>query len=413
MTAPAKLILNIRIRPRDKKRRHSSCIFFLLVFLLSFHANLSVFASGPVKTEKEIVKKENELESLKREIVEKKKGLEYNVKKEYAVLEELEDIDKTLSQKEEELEKIEKNISGLRQKTHNADIRIMELVKEKEGLSRLLEKRLIAMYKMKKVGVMQPFFSSDSVNDIGRRYKYISMVVDYDISLLKDYRENELLLEAERNRLKEFQEEMLSLKDMVEQKRNELIDDKGRKKALLRDIRRKKYMQFAAISEMEGASRELQLFVDRLKKDMQRQEEDTPTSGFASMRGYLSLPVEGRIISMYGKVEHPKFHTSTFNNGIEIEAAMGAEVKSVYRGRVAYSGWFRGYGKVMIIDHGNSYYTLFARLSKIISEVDSIVEKGDVIALVGDTGSIKGPHLYFEVRQKGVPLDPLNWMAYK
>lgn len=412
MTAPAKLILNIRIRLMDKKRRHSR-IFFLLVFLLSFHANLSVFASGPVKTEREIVKKENEIESLKKEIVEKKKGLEYNVKKEYAVLEELEDIDKTLSQKEEELEKIEKNISGLKQKTHNTDIRIMELVKEKEGLSRLLEKRLIAMYKMKKVGVIQPFFSSGSVNDIGRRYKYISMVVDYDISLLRDYRGNELLLEAERNRLKEFQEEMLSLKDMVEQKRNELIDDKGRKKALLRDIRRKKYMQFAAISEMEGASRELQLFVDRLKNDMQRQEEDTPTSGFASMRGYLSLPVEGRIISMYGKVEHPKFHTATFNNGIEIEADMGAEVKSVYRGRVAYSGWFRGYGKVMIIDHGNGYYTLFARLSKIISEVDSIVEKDDVIALVGDTGSIKGPHLYFEVRQKGVPLDPLNWLAYK
>ncbi|MEK6539251.1 MAG: peptidoglycan DD-metalloendopeptidase family protein [Deltaproteobacteria bacterium] len=366
-----------------------------------------------MKTEKEIVKKENELESLKREIVEKKKGLEYNVKKEYAVLEELEDIDKTLSQKEEELEKIEKNISGLKQKTHNTDIRIMELVKEKEGLSRLLEKRLIAMYKMKKVGVIQPFFSSGSVNDIGRRYKYISMVVDYDISLLRDYRGNELLLEAERNRFKEFQEETLFLKDMVEQKRNELIDEKGRKRALLRDIRRKKYMQFAAISEMEGASRELQLFVDRLKNDMQRQEEDTPTSGFASMRGYLSLPVEGRIISMYGKVEHPKFHTATFNNGIEIEAAMGAEVKSVYRGRVAYSGWFRGYGKVMIIDHENGYYTLFARLSKIISEVDSIVEKGDVIALVGDTGSIKGPHLYFEVRQKGVPLDPLNWLAYK
>ena len=413
MTAPAKLILNIRIKPRDKKRRYSSCIFFLLVFLLSFHVDLSVFAAGPVKAEREIVKKENELESLKREIVEKKKGLEYNVKKEYAVLEELEDIDKTLSQKEDELEKIEKNISGLKQKTHNTDVRIMELVKEKEGLSRLLEKRLIAMYKMKKVGVMQPFFSSGSVNDIGRRYKYISMVVDYDISLLRDYKANELLLEAERNRLKDFQEEMLSLKEMVAQKRNELIDDKGRKKVLLRDIRRKKDMQFAAISEMEGASRELQSFVDRLKNDMQRQEQDATISGFASMRGYLSLPVEGRIISMYGKIEHPKFRTSTFNNGIEIEAAMGAEVKSVYRGRVAYSGWFRGYGKVMIIDHGNSYYTLFARLSKIISEVDSIVEKGDVIALVGDTGSIKGPHLYFEVRQKGVPLDPLNWLAYK
>jgi septal ring factor EnvC (AmiA/AmiB activator) len=114
---------------------------------------------------------------------------------------------------------------------------------------------------------------------------------------------------------------------------------------------------------------------------------------------------------MYGKVEHPKFHTITFNNGIEIEARLGTEVRSVYKGRVAYSGWFRGYGKVVIIDHGNGYYTLFARLSKIVRDVDSIVEKGDVIALVGDTGLVKGPHLYFEVRQKGMPLDPLNWLA--
>ncbi|MBI3755820.1 MAG: peptidoglycan DD-metalloendopeptidase family protein, partial [Deltaproteobacteria bacterium] len=111
-------------------------------------------------------------------------------------------------------------------------------------------------------------------------------------------------------------------------------------------------------------------------------------------------------------VEHPKFHTVTFNNGIEIEANAGAEVKSVYKGRIVYSGWFRGYGKVMIVDHGEGYYTLFAHLSKVIKDVHSIAEKDDVIALVGDTGSLKGPLLYFEIRQKGVPLDPLNWLAY-
>src|SRR3989304_6450253 len=132
------------------------------------------------------------------------------------------------------------------------------------------------------------------------------MVVDYDIALLRDYRGNELLLEAERNRLKEFQEEMLSLKDMVEQKRNELIDDKGRKKALLRDIRRKKDMQFAAISEMEGASRELQLFVDRLKNDMQRQEQDATISGFASMRGYLDRK-STRLNSSHGYISYAVF----------------------------------------------------------------------------------------------------------
>jgi len=122
--------------------------------------------------------------------------------------------------------------------------------------------------------------------------------------------------------------------------------------------------------------------------------------------------VEGKVVSIYGKVEHPKFHTITFNNGIEIAANIGTEVRSVYNGRIAYSGWFRGYGKVVIVEHGGGYYTLFARLSKIVKDINSTVEKGDVLALVGDTGSIKGPHLYFEVRQKGIPLDPLNWVAY-
>lgn len=382
--------------------------------LFTVHGSLFTvsFAAEPPKTKTETVKKEKRLESLKREILEKKKSLAYNVKKEHTVLEDLERLDKALSKKEEELADIENNIIKLKQKTHALDARIAGLMQEKERLTGLLEQRLAAMYKMKKGGVMQPLFSSDSVNDFGRRYKYINKMVEFDAGLLKDYRENQSLLEAEKERLKEFQAEAFSLKDAVENKKDEIEEEKNKKETILITIKKEKDIQLAAIREMENASKELQSFIDKFKKDMADNAAGIPASGFAAMRGHLPMPVNGKIISMYGKIEHPKFHTVTFNNGIEISANMGAEIKSVYKGRIAYSGWFRGYGKVIIVDHGEGYYTLFARLSKAIKDVNSQVEKGDVIALVGDTGSIKGPHLYFEVRKKGVPLDPLNWLAY-
>ncbi|MBI3752491.1 MAG: peptidoglycan DD-metalloendopeptidase family protein [Deltaproteobacteria bacterium] len=384
-----------------------------LAFSLLLLLTVSIPAAEPRKTKSNIVNKEKQLESLKREIVAKKKSLEYNVRKENTVLEQLERLDKRRLQKEEDLAGIETSLAKLKQKTNAVDVHIMELQQERERLAGLLQQRLVAMYKMKKGGVIQPLFSSDSVNDFGRRYKYINKIVEHDAALLKDYNENQLLLEDEKGRLKEFETEMLSLRYEVEQKKGEIEEEKNKKRALLKDIRKKKEMQLAAIREMEDASKELQSFLEKLKNESAGNTISAGIGGFAAMRGHMPMPANGKIISLYGKVEHPKFHTITFNNGIEIEANLGAEVRSVYKGRVAYTGWFRGYGKIMIIDHGDGYYTLFGRLSKILKDVDSVVEKGEVIALVGDTGSMKGPHLYFEVRQKGVPLDPLNWLAYE
>lgn len=371
------------------------------------------FAAEPSKTKSEIVKKEKQLESLKRKIVEKKKGLEYNVKKEYTILEGLEKLDKVLSKKEEDMTNIENSLTQLKEKTRNVDARVIELVGDKKRLSGLLMQRLAAMYKMKKGGIVESLFISNPVNDIGRRYKYISKIVEYDTGLLKEYKDNQLLLQTEKERLAEFEKEMLSLKDELKHKKSEVEEERDTKSSLLKDIRKKKDTQLAAIQEMEGASKELQSFLERFKNDINRDAAIGHGGGFAGMQGRLPMPVNGKIVSIYGKIEHPKFHTITFNNGIEIEARLGTEVRSVYKGRVAYSGWFRGYGKVVIIDHGNGYYTLFARLSKILRDVDSLVEKGDIIALVGDTGLVKGPNLYFEVRQKGMPLNPLNWLAYK
>ena len=124
----------------------------------------------------------------------------------------------------------------------------------------------------------------------------------------------------------------------------------------------------------------------------------------------MLFPVSGKIISRYGNQVDSQLNTVTFQKGIEISTERGKEIKAIYEGKVLYADWFKGYGNIIIIDHGDSYYSLSAHLSKILKGVGDRVEAGEVIALSGDTGSLKGPSLYFELRHHGKPLNPLHWL---
>jgi septal ring factor EnvC (AmiA/AmiB activator) len=108
---------------------------------------------------------------------------------------------------------------------------------------------------------------------------------------------------------------------------------------------------------------------------------------------------------------HPQFGTTVFRRGIEIEAHEGEAVRAVNDGQVAYADWYKGYGKLVILEHGNGLYTLYGNLSRLDLKKGDRVIRGQVIGLAGDTGSLKGSKLYFEIRQNGEAQDPLAWLA--
>jgi septal ring factor EnvC (AmiA/AmiB activator) len=128
------------------------------------------------------------------------------------------------------------------------------------------------------------------------------------------------------------------------------------------------------------------------------------------LRGRLGWPAEGKVVGEFGAQVHPRFGTKTFRNGIDIEVAEGTNIVSVYPGHVVYTGWFRGYGNLIIVDHGHDYYTLYAHAASILVAEGDDVKQGQTIGTVGDTGSLQGPRLYFEVRHQGRPEDPAQWL---
>jgi len=131
---------------------------------------------------------------------------------------------------------------------------------------------------------------------------------------------------------------------------------------------------------------------------------------FSAYKGLLIMPVDGKIINLFGPYKNPKYDIINFRNGVDIKADHGEPIRSVFKGKVIYSNWFKGYGNMIIIDHGNSYYTVYAHMEETFKSKGDDVVAGEVIATVGDTGSMMGAKLYFEVRHHGKPMNPLQWL---
>jgi len=357
----------------------------------------------------DILKKEKSLEDVQRQIREEKKGIREIAEKETGILGELEGISKDLTAKREELRTVKESISGIKKEFDSVNKEINRLEARKLSLGKRLEARLRAMYKMNRGEAMEVLFSSDPTT-LGRRHKYLTMIMDMDAELIEGYSDTISKLSSQKEKKTSLLSGLESAKAQAAARQSESETLQKKKLALLNDVKQEKTRRERTVKELEQAAAELTKLINRLRA---AEESDAPPAGagFASMKGRLPMPVAGKVVSSYGKVKHPKFQTVTFNNGITIDAPLGESVRSVHDGKVIYVGWLKGYGQVLIIDHRGGFYTLFAHLGKVSKEVGQDAPRGSEVGLVGDSGPEGRAGLYFEIRQKGVPRDPMGWLS--
>jgi septal ring factor EnvC (AmiA/AmiB activator) len=186
--------------------------------------------------------------------------------------------------------------------------------------------------------------------------------------------------------------------------RAEARDRKAKHAALLAAIHDERNLHEKAMVELQQAQSKLSTTLASLSP------KKSQGTDFAQQKGRLPRPVEGPIEVGFGQILNPKFNTVTLQKGIDIRAPEGSPVRAQHAGRVVHAGWFQGYGNLVILDHGDGYYTLFAHLADIDRQLGDAVAAGDQLGTVGATGSLKGPYLYYEIRRHGQALDPSTWM---
>lgn len=378
-------------------------LFFLLLAFFVFSFANNSFSQSKRKLQKEKI----ELEKVSKEIIQKKKKLKEVEAKEAKVIATLNEIEKQLLQENKEYNEISRRIKKIQQEIRKSRLEIERLNKELRVKEHYLAIRLQAVYKYYRRSGLRILLSSATYNDFLKQEKFLSEIVLLDHKLFSSCLSNLEKTKSYEKQLNDKKDELVTAKKNLSKKRNLIKQARGNKVAFLAKVKHEKSLQIKALKELEEYSRELQAVVDRLPGETLAYIPKGKK--FSSMKGHLAFPVNGKIISTFGRKEHPELHTFTFQKGIEIKAATGTAIKAIHDGRVVFADWFKGFGYMIIVDHGDSYYSLSAHASELLKKVDDTVRAGETIALVGDTSSIKGSCLYFEIRHHGKPQNPLAW----
>jgi len=366
------------------------------------------------RIEDEVTKTKEKLSDIGQKIKKKKKELTQAEKDELSTINQLNVIDKKLSKNQNELSLLNRKLKNLKKEMLAIDSQLGLINQDIARQKKVFNKRLAALYKYERSGgILRIIFSSDSYLDLSQRTKFIGTVLRSDTQVVQKFMEQLSLTKEKKEKLQENKKSLEKVKVSIRRKESQINGQKQKKTVFLKRVRNEKQTYQVAVRELEKSSRELQSLIEGLKRGLTRKGKryiPEDGKGFAVLKGKLLFPVPGKIISRYGNHVNPQLNTVIFQKGIEISTELGKEITAVYEGKVLYADWFKGYGNIVIIDHGNSYYSLSAHLSKMLKRTGDRVEAGEVIALAGDTGSLKGPCLYFEIRHHGEPLNPLHWL---
>ncbi len=304
---------------------------------------------------------------------------------------------------------------------------IGKLGRQRIGQEEVLERRLRALYKIEAQGGALPLLlSGDDPVAKAVQLRHLTTLATVDARLIREYRVTSEVLAERKTRFEARQKELTGLRAEVEEERAEADREVAKRQVLLARVKDERAYHDRMVGELSEAARRLEAFIRDLQEKQRRAAakaqppaarsrpapppDSTSGTGFAGLRGRLAWPADGRVVGEYGAQVHPRFGTKTFRNGIDIDVAEGTSIVAVAAGHVLYTGWFRGYGNLIIVDHGGEYFTLYAHAANIrVAEGDE-VKQGQAIGTVGDTGSLQGPRLYFEVRHAGKPQDPAQWL---
>lgn len=275
-----------------------------------------------------------------------------------------------------------------------------------------LSNRLVALYKLSWLGELPVLASAESSIDFFKRKSGLEFILDYDQAELGQLRKEKQTHAQVVSRLELRQTEKKIIETKLTRKKEKLSIQLDKKSRLLSQIKKRKKLQVAAVSELKRAAEKLEQTITSLSEanaeflpESRYEERD-----FSRFKGLLNLPVKGKIIYFYGRYKDKRYNVVNFRTGITIQADRGEPIRSVGNGVTIFADWFRGYGNMIIIDHGNHYYTVYAYLEDLFKSKGDLVETDEVIATVGDTGSMGGTGLHFEVRHYGKPLDPMEWI---
>ena len=381
---------------------------------------LSVISGQTEKIEKDIQYHNSELGRLRKEIANYERKIKNTSDREKSEIERLNEIDEEISLVRNLIYRLRREEKIKEKSITQAEVTIEKKESEHTSLVNRYAKRVTHTYKKGRLSDLEKLLDAKSWRQAVYRAKYIKIISEHDRSLADEIRRNlieieakQTVLERELTDIRKIDKEKLSRKKWLEQRRRLRNKELG-------NLKRDRQKMSVALNQRKKAAQQMESIISRLDRErvariaeLERRRKEMELLGsvpFKELKGKLPWPIEGKVISRFGTYQNPNLKTVTENTGIDIHGSEGTEVRSIYDGIVTTVTYIRGYGNTVILDHGDGFYSVYTHVMDVEVEENSYVNARDIIAHVGDSGSLEGTKLHFEIWGNKDKLNPELWL---
>lgn len=377
-----------------------------------------------------------QLDAIQQQLREKREGYQQMQGEERNLLKELQTIEYTLQQQRQTLQTHRSTLEQQTTERQKLQQNLQQFEEQNQRKQQMVATRIRAIYKMGDLGYIAPLLAMSSESDVQQQIKYLQTIAQHDVQLMKASRRDMQTLISKKDALEKKMQAIAETTQKIEQQEQDITAQKQQKTALLQRIQNDKEQFAQAIKTLEVSAGKLEEFFVKLDvtptepaaapsqqpvvPEIHGGKEITFPSNandvvraygayFRVNKGKLLWPAQGKIMTQFGNIKVGE--TYTFYKGVDIQAKNGTPFYAVFKGTVKYADWFEGYGNLIILDHGGNFYTLYAHANEIVVKPGQVVEARQALGKVGDTDSLKGSHLYFEIRANGKPENPQLWLA--
>ncbi len=354
--------------------------------------------------------REQEIEALRVAIEQRKQRIEAFESEQKGLLDALEAVDQAVAAAMEIAAHREREAAEAEGASLALAAQLPDLEARLERTRAAMSARLIALYKTGELGPAQLVFASQSLRELLDRIDVLGKLLAHDRLLYARFRAEQQALDGARADAAAAAQRRDQARSQLGERRDQAEQERAAKQTLLAAVRSDRARERAALDELEAAARELEEKFAAFGNE-EVPAPQAPAVPFATLRGHLVAPVDAAVVRRFGREIDAEFHTQVFHKGVDFGAPLGAPVHAVAAGTVRFAGWFRGYGRMVILDHGDKFYSVSGHLDALRVEAGQVIAVGEAIGTVGDTGSLTGPRLYFEIREGSQAVDPLPWLV--
>jgi len=351
--------------------------------------------------------KERELKALLQKIDKLKQAIDVKEDSKSQYIKQLKAIEGNIGQVNRKIRTIDEKIT--RRKAELAELRQTRL-KHQRSLSRendYLAEQIYAAFTLGREEKVKLLFSQQAPAELQRNLVYYEYFSNARVALIGRVQTSiDKIIETEAEIRKAQAELQLDQQALTAQKK-QLDQELDKRKTIVASLDSQLKKQGGSLSRLQDEALQLQNLINSIQEIFDEAPEvDVSREAFAKLKGKLPWPVKGKVKRLFGR-EKPSSNLRW--QGVIIEAKSGSHVMAVSHGRVAFADWLRGLGNLIIIDHGNSYLSLYGHNESLFKSAGEWVEAGEIIGSVGSSGGQNNPGLYFEIRKKGKPQNPTRW----